>query len=63
MPAETVTGADGRTWWRVAHANVSDGGSQMDGPPITAQLSLSRVRKTYEPDWAAHTCAQANHGC
>lgn len=63
VPAETVTGTDGRTWWRVVHSSSSDGGSEMSGPPITVRLSLSGVQRTYRLDWAADTCAQANHGC
>lgn len=63
VPAETVTGADGRTWWRVVHSSSSDGGNEMSGPPITVRLSLSGVQRTYRLDWATDTCAQANHGC
>ncbi|WP_296605093.1 hypothetical protein [Nocardioides sp.] len=63
VPAETVTGADGRTWWRVEHTSSSDGGNEMSGPPITVRVSLSGVQRTYRLDWASDTCAQANHGC
>jgi hypothetical protein len=62
VPAETVTGDDGRTWWRVVHTYPS-GGNEMKDPPITVQVSYSGVRQTYRLDWATDTCAQANHGC
>ncbi|CAI9419934.1 hypothetical protein [Nocardioides sp. T2.26MG-1] len=62
VPAETTTGEDGRTWWRVAHTYRSDG-NEMKDPPITAQVSYSGVRHTYRLDWGSDTCAQANHGC
>lgn len=61
--ANTATDDQGRTWWLMVHAAPSDGGNEMDDPPIEATVSLSGVRHTYRLEWGVDTCAQANHGC
>jgi hypothetical protein len=62
VPAETVKGEDGRTWWRVVHVYAAKG-SELDDPPIEVTVSYSGVQKHYQLRWALDTCAQANHGC
>jgi hypothetical protein len=59
----TVTDDQGRTWWRMVYVAQTDGGNEMDDPPIVATLSLSGVQNTYPLEWGVDTCAQANHGC
>ena len=63
VPAQTVVDGQGRTWWFVRSDVPAPAGNEMNSPSIEVVVSLSGVQRTYELDWAAHTCAQVNHGC
>lgn len=57
VPAETVAGDDGRTWWRVVHTQPGAPGAEID-----VTVSYSGVQERYRLG-DADVCAQATHGC
>ena len=57
VPAETVRGPDGSTWWRVVHPL-----SGRAWVPIDVTVSYSGVQEHYRLG-DTDVCAQANHGC